>query len=111
MDKMIKGWNQELYSGEFADQCADTEARLQCAKELQAWMDGLWTEITEEPETWPEKGQERMCRIYNTTRKKWGRPWVQTCNGERPLPNRYWNDCLVFVRPLTCIDTPPKEDV
>lgn len=49
MNKLIEKWREERIAGQY-----------KCSDELQAWMDGLWTKITDDPETWPEDDQRVM---------------------------------------------------
>ena len=55
MRKVIEEWLKCMSSPySQTDEAMDIAFRV-AADELEAWMAGLWTEITDDPDTWPPK--------------------------------------------------------
>ena len=82
MKKLIEKWRGRCTN--HADECAD---------ELQAYLDSLWTDITDDQATWPQFGQLIM---YTTKENE--QPYV--CHFKSR--GKY----MTAWRPLISIDTP-----
>lgn len=52
MKELIERWRNTIVTTDMQGSITGQVLR-ECADELQAWLDSLWTEITEDPKTWP----------------------------------------------------------
>ena len=90
MKKLIEKWRE---GDDFLEQDTHESAILYCADELQAYLDSLWTDITDDQATWPQFGQLIM---YTTKENE--QPYV--CHFKSR--GKY----MTAWRPLISIDSP-----
>ena len=85
-----------------------------CACDLESLIAEhmTWVQITEDESTWPEAGTDTFMRIWSYDANNWGRPWVQTNNGDCSDDCYQGRNGDVWWRPLNDNDYPPnsKED-
>ena len=67
-----------------------------------------WVQITEDESTWPEAGTDTFMRIWSYDANDWGRPWVQTNNGDCSDDCYQGRNGDVWWRLLTDFDRPPQ---
>ena len=99
MKALIDKWQDRKSELAFGASCL-------CASELQAYIDGLWTQITDDPDTWPDEGNKILMRVNYSG---------DSCMHQQ-LEQWVWTDEYMpefigsYYRPLCDLDYPPPEN-